>query len=1258
MQDSADPKGSPEGQAEVDRTHTVDRLDSTVSSNRQGAEAATTLPGRPQFAPAGEALVGGRYTIVDEIDRGGMGVVYRAIDADMQRPLAVKVLLARDEPGGLAEERFLAEARITGQLQHPGIAPVHEIGRLEDGRPFFAMKLIAGRTLADLLKERSSPASELPNFLKIFEQIAQTLAYAHSEGIIHRDLKPGNVMVGAFGEVQVMDWGLARRLNTGSGPAPPVAGSREDDGERPDDADTRPLDSSATPGERLTRHGDVMGTPAYMPPEQARGEVASLDQRSDVFGLGGILCAILTGHPPYERHEDATPLAQAVQGDVSKAQQRLAGCGADGEVIELAQTCLAPAAADRPADAGEVARRLSSYLNSVQERLKQAAIDQAAAEAKAIEERKRRRVGMALLASLVLLVTTIGGAATWYLNHRVITQSKISQATGDITASLDEAERSYADLFTVLQDSKRAYTLMDEPLIWRGKLDTALSAVGRAESLARQVEVDPELDQRIGALNQQLTTALEDHELAVRLEAIRLQASAIAGGKWDPSLAAPVYQTEFRAADLPILTGDPSGLASRIQQSSIHPFIVAALDHWAGALSEGEELARVLEVARRADPESWRDRVRTASNWSNLAELQALVDDCDVAEQSPQILVLLAWRMRTVGVDSTPFLLRVQRRYPSDYWVNLTLGDHARDLNVRIAFDRAALAIRPESIAAWNNLGSTYFSTKDFDGAIDAFRQALAINPEFAFAQHNLGNALAANGDMDGAMAAFRQALKIDPEYVESQSNLGNTLQAKGRLDDAIAAYHEAIRMDSTHANAHSNLGTAFMEKGNLDDAIDSFRRALELVPQDATTNNDLGSALHARGDLDDAIAVFHQAIEIDPQMVQAHVNLGIAQLSKGNADAAVAANRRALELDAQNVDAHYGLGNGLRARNDLDEAIAAYRQTLALNPNFAQAHNNLGNALSAKGDMPAAIAAYRRALAIDPKLRQSQSNLGVALAMTGDLDGAIEVFQNALKLNPNDAGLHYSLGLALSSNGDVDGAMAAYRQALALDPDQAEAHCNLAHLLRQKGRFGDSLQEFRRGHEIGSKRTGWPYPSATWVAEAEQIEAANRRLPDVLSGEASPADTREHLQMAHLLFHYKKEFKHATRFYAEAFKVEPKQANDLQAGHRYNAVCAAAMAIAELEENESADERDKWLEQARTWLQADLDAWTKLLDENPQAALLINHTLERWQADRQLASVRGESVLATIPADEQDAWRKLWADVQSLHTRSSTKNE
>ena len=222
----------------------------------------------------------GRYHVSGEIARGGVGSVWKARDLELGREIALKVLLNRHDGNPDATRRFVEEAQIGAQLQHPGIVPVHDMGLVSGKKPYFAMKLVKGQTLATLLDERRDRAQDRQRFLSIFEQICQPLAYAHARGVIHRDLKPSNVMVGSFGEVQVMDWGLAKVL---------ARGGIEDD-DRVTRVETQvsvieTVRSGSTGSESVT--GSVMGTPAYMPPEQARGEASPrswiqphLEQRS------------------------------------------------------------------------------------------------------------------------------------------------------------------------------------------------------------------------------------------------------------------------------------------------------------------------------------------------------------------------------------------------------------------------------------------------------------------------------------------------------------------------------------------------------------------------------------------------------------------------------------------------------------------------------------------------------------------------------------------------------------------------------------------------------------------------------------------------------------------------------------------------------------------------------------------------------------------------------------------------------------------
>jgi serine/threonine protein kinase len=232
-------------------------------------------------------LAGTRYRLLERVARGGMGVVYAAEDEKLERRVALKVLDVPGTDGDLAN-RLMREARVLARLEHPGIVPVHDVGTLADGRVFYTMKFVEGQRLDKFIEGVES----MQDRLRVFLRICEAVAFAHARGVLHRDLKPANVMVGSFGEVLVMDWGLAKILRSDvQNVADPDATVLE----RPKQPSE---ESDSTKSSVVTGHGTVMGTPGYMSPEQARGEVEVLDARSDIFSLGALLRFTLTQKTP------------------------------------------------------------------------------------------------------------------------------------------------------------------------------------------------------------------------------------------------------------------------------------------------------------------------------------------------------------------------------------------------------------------------------------------------------------------------------------------------------------------------------------------------------------------------------------------------------------------------------------------------------------------------------------------------------------------------------------------------------------------------------------------------------------------------------------------------------------------------------------------------------------------------------------------------------------------------------------------------
>jgi tetratricopeptide (TPR) repeat protein len=1026
-----------------------------------------------------------------------------------------------------------------------------------------------------------------------------------------------------------------------------------------------------------------------MAPEQARGELHRVDERADVFGLGAILCEILTGRPPFVGVDRREVHDRAARGDLAGAEARLWVCNADPELIVLCRDCLAPEPAARPRNAGEVAARITAHLAGVQERLRQAELARVEAQTRAAEERKRTRLTVALAASILATAGVLGGSWNYLVRQRQERAVRFDRALGEAEGAYTEAKR-----------------VGDDPSRWLA----ARHAAHALEGLLAEAP-DEQTRKRVSGFVGEVTLAAaiadSDQNLLARLVDIRSGETDVP----DNSVTDAAYSDAFREAGIEPdrLTDLEVGAKIKARPASLTLALASALDHWALVRRRARPVStgaweRLVAAARAADPDPLRNQLRTLWSQPDLGAqgepLRKLAQEADHATWPAESLLLLSGALFRSGdrEAAAALLHRAQAIYPGDVWVNHELANVLEALSRRdeaIRFYTAARAIRPETahelahalesrgqsdeaIAVFRDLrrlrpanarhlvclgealkkrGLSGEATEALEAAVTASREQVRLKPGEAIAHTTLGNALRFQGRLDESIEEYRTAIRLKPEDAQPHICLGNALSGQGKPKQAFAEFRMAIRLKPDDAVAHAGLGMALRDQGKIDEAITEFRNSIRLDPDFADAHNCLGAILCDRmGDYAGAESELQTAVRLKPFDFIAHMNLGVALEKQGRPDQAATEHRTAIRLNPDFAEAHFHLGNVLLNQGKSDEAVAEYHITLRLKPDHAESHGNLGVALMNQGKNDEGIAHFRTAIRLKPDSADAHNHLGFALLNQGKSIEAISECRVAIRLNPDFAGAHNNLGSALWHNGEHEEAVTEYRTAIRLKCDLWQAHANLGVALRAAGEFTEAVHEFRKARDL-AKAYPQPAQQIERVLNATERQAAlAARLPAVRRSQEAPEDAAERFEFGSLC-HNLKQYSTAARLFAETFKAEPKLARDMKAQNRYNAACAAARAgSGEGKDEPPLDEaaRTRWRRQAIDWLRADLAFWTKQVETGPpQARQFVTQTLQHWKVDSDLAGIRDGDHLAKIPTAERKTLESLWADVEGLLERA-----
>ncbi len=987
------------------------------SAVRPGADSAQTVSAKPQATLTGTRLnlnlkhvrEAGQHANADSatenrtpdfeliriLGEGGMGLVYLARQTSIDRQIALKMLRPDRSGDEACRKALLDEAAITGHLDHPNIVPVHDLGCDDRNRLFYVMKEVKGQRWSETLQHKSRREN-----LDIFLRVSDAIAFAHTRGVIHRDIKPGNIMLGDFGEVIVMDWGLACSAGTDS------------------------------PASRISQDTALCGTPAYMAPEMALADIARIGKTSDIYLLGAMLYEIVTGHPPRSERDPLACLLQA-------AENRIEPSDRDDELVEIALKAMRALPEERYGSVKELQNAVREY--------------QSHAESITLSDRARADLDLARQRNQYELFSrSVFGfseaLARWPGNTRA--------ANG-----LVETRKTYAECALSRGDLELALSALAEDGSLAGLRDRVAAAIRERDSRQQRMRALKRTSAVLAAsvvlslvagfilVKRQRDRALiaETRQAEARRQAenlidfmtfdLRVKLSGLGRLSLldDINQAVEAYHRRHDA-EMDFAGKKLTDSELRRRSASQHSIgdVLRAQGNPKDALSAYREaLKAYVTMAERAPGKTGAQRDLSVSHikiGAVLRELGCLRDALDEYRKAQFILERVTGN--TPGDSGSRRDLALNHIKIGEVLRELgKLGEALTSFRKAYSLLEQLKAASPKN-AAWlsdlayshNCIGDALRELGSLGESLQAHRQALAVREKLArddprnadlqsglAACHaNIGEILLELGRHEDALATFRQAFGIrerlarsDPENAlwqsdlsVSQINIGDTLCALGKPDEALEAYRLAMSVRVRMANSDPDnkvwqrelavnsirLGDAMLAQSQNAPALEEYRKATEVLGQLAVSDPDnagwqrdlstghikIAAVLRDNLNLENALAEYRTAQSILERL---------ANIDPGNA---------LWQRDLSVI--HINIGDILRLQEKPGEALTAYCQALAFRERLADsdpantgwqsdlavAYFKVGNAYSALGRLAEALTAYGKARAIRERLTQT----------------------------------------------------------------------------------------------------------------------------------------------------------------------------------------------------------------------------------------------------------------------------------------------
>lgn len=949
-----------------------------------------------------KALVGkrlGDFHIVRGIGRGGMGVVYEARQESLDRAVALKVLpsslLGRDS----AVRRFVREARVAARLQHPNVVTTFGMG-IESDTPYFAMELVDGETLGEILERRGRPAApaekspsptafdaeelQLESFLEIarlFAGVAQGLQHAHARGVIHRDIKPSNLILDRTGALRILDFGLAR------------------------------LEGD----ERLTLSNDLVGTPLYMSPEQAARKKIEVGAPTDIYSLGATLYEALTLLAPFRGSDFNDTLQQILTRDPVPPRKIQPRIPASLETIVL--KCMSKEPRDR-------------YLTSealAQDLLRAARGDAIEARPQSLLERTLRRtqrhrtklllgtVICALMISLVLVLishqnqTELRRLAEYGpLVETAARQMQFRHQTnalhdvGDIAFEMQAFFGGISSLTEFIGTDQRTLALRaivdltkacellpqrPEGFYHRAKAYMILQRFPEAEKdLDRAEANDPDF---VPALMLRATLReIEGRNDAAT--ALHREASNRATSAWSKCWV----QAQLSMGNRAFLEAVESfGRLLSIESEGNPPFLGFSVD---ARLGRGVARLNLHDYEGAID-----DFAYARAHWQDAAGPGLLLGRAHLSAGEAQ----RAHRIFTRVYDGAPFQDEVAN------WIAITYYDHA-DFDTALGWmDRI-----DEDFLRATGRAFVLISKESYDEAIEASDRCIALQPKSSIGWMLKGLAYFQRDRLQHperlqlAYEMEKKAFEVDPQNPTAQCGFGVALVESGQVDRGISMLTQSLEIVEKNLVAHYYLGKAHELKGDLESAAGSYLSAIALAPGDPDSSARLAGIRIRQGRIPEARSLIDQVLEREPTNLLARISFASILVHDEKHEAAAELYRQLEEEAPYDFSLGERRAEALTAAGEFEQAIRLYRSLVRIARARADLQAALGEAYLANGNRDHAISAYRKAAEVDPNHPLYPRRLGEIFLELERPTDATEAFERSLQLDSSQEDLRKRL--------------------------------------------------------------------------------------------------------------------------------------------------------------------------------------------------------------------------------------------------------